>query len=320
MLNIRGYQVLEQLYQGPHSTIYRAIKQDDQQQCVIIKVPSVTPPQSAQIDKLRKEFEICRRIDSDYVVQCLELKPDDVYGFLLIEKDDQADALINHIPKTGFEIIDFLKIAIQLAEGLGAIHRNRVIHKDIKPTNIIYHPGSGKIKYIDFNNASLLHQYRQNTSVLDRATEGTLAYISPECTGRINRMIDYRTDFYSLGITFYQLLCGKLPFEVKSVAELLLCHLDRQPLAPTDVKSEIPKPLSDIIMKLLQKDIEARYQSAFGLLTDLKKCIEEFTQTGKITPFILAEQDIPEFFYIPQKLYGRESECLQLTQAFDRVT
>jgi PAS domain S-box-containing protein len=323
MLNtiiITGYNVIETLYQGRHSAVYRAAQQGGQQgQSVIIKIPFPVLLSATQTSRLHREFELRQRITSKYVVNYLELKPDATYGYLLIEEDDHADTLLNHIPSTGLTLPNFLHIAIQLTEGLRNIHAGHVIHKDIKPSNIIYQPDSGMVKYIDFNSASLLNQYQQTTAALTLTTEATLAYVSPEQTGRINRTLDYRTDFYSLGITFYQLLCGKLPFEAKNAAELIHCHLAKQPLAPYLVKSDIPKQLSDIIMKLLQKDADNRYQSAYGILADLKRCSQELTQKGEIAPFALAEDDIAEYFFIPQKLYGRESELARLTQAYNHI-
>src|SRR6478672_9047542 len=213
-------------------------------------------------------------------------------------------------------LAEILAIAIQITDILDGLYQNRVIHKDIKPANVLIHPDTKQVKLIDFSIASLLPretQEIQNPNVL----EGTLAYISPEQTGRMNRGIDYRTDFYSLGATFYELLTGKLPFECDDPMELVHCHIAKQP--PAINTKEIPQVVSDIVMKLMAKNAEKRYQSALGLKHDLERCLQQYQETGKIETFELGTRDICDRFLIPEKLYGRETEVRTLLDAFDRV-
>lgn len=316
MLKLFGYNVFEIVYRGRNSIVYRGIKLGDNQQPVIIKVPIIF--KSTDRNKLQREWNMRQLVQSKHVVNYLELIQHPTYGYVLVEEDEQAGALSQYIPKNGFEVLDFLKIALQLAEGLRDIHQSNVIHNDIKPSNIVFKPDTGTIKYIDFGSASSLHQIKQAIINPD-VSGGTLAYLSPEQTGRINRLLDYRTDFYALGTTFYQLLCGQLPFDVKNITQLVHCHIAKQPIAIHVIKSSIPVILSEIVMKLLKKDAEDRYQSASGLLKDLKQCYSDLKEKGEITPFILAQQDIPERLYIPQKLYGREFELSLLSQAFEQA-
>lgn len=319
MLTIPNYKILEKINEGNRFDIYRGIKLDEQCQPVIIKMLKAKLPITKHADRLKHEFELCQRITSQHVIKYKELILHDIYGYILIEEDDQATALINYIPKEGLDLLPFLQIALSLTEGLQDIHKSNVIHRDINPNNIIIHPETGMVKYIDFDRASLFGQYKQvtaNSSISGKR----LIYISPEQTGRTNELLDYRTDFYSLGVTFYQLLCGKLPFSEKKALELVHCHIAKQPPSPHQVKPSIPLPLSDIIMKLLNKNVANRYQSTIGLLADLKRCFNEWQEKKEISSFNLGNHDIVERFYISRKIYGRDSELTLLKEGFDRIS
>ncbi|MEG4210801.1 AAA family ATPase [Microcoleus sp. S13_B4] len=210
-------------------------------------------------------------------------------------------------------------MAIQIANSLDGLYRHHVIHKDLKPANILINPASKQVKLIDFSIASLLPrqtQEIQNPNVL----EGTLPYISPEQTGRMNRGIDYRTDFYSLGVTFYELLTRQLPFQSDDPIELVHCHLAKQPIPVHHVNKSVPWAVSEIVSKLMAKNAEDRYQSAIGLKFDLETCLHEWEETAQITSFKLGTRDLCDRFIIPEKLYGRESEVFSLLAAFDRVS
>jgi serine/threonine protein kinase len=223
---------------------------------------------------------------------------------------------------------EFLNIAIRTAEILGTIHAANVIHKDINPANIVFNPETGIIKIIDFGISTQLT--RENPTLKNpNVLEGTLAYISPEQTGRMNRSLDYRTDFYSLGVTFYELLTGQLPFESTDALELVHCHIAKQPIPPHLLGGgegergrggePCPKAVSDIVMKLMAKMAEERYQSAWGIKADLEECLYQLQTSGNISDFPLASSDISDKFQIPQKLYGREAEVETLLAAFERV-
>lgn len=226
--------------------------------------------------------------------------------------------LPNVLPSITMDLKNFLKIAIQLCEALGKLHQHNIIHKDIKPANIIINGTNEQVKIIDFSISSLLS--REKPSINNpNLLEGTLAYISPEQTGRMNRSIDYRTDFYSLGVTFYQMLTGQLPHQATEAMELLHCHIAKQPLPPVALLSEIPPVVSQIVMKLLEKTAEDRYQSAFGIKADLVNCLTQLETSGTISDFPISSQDLSEKLQIPQKLYGREAEVTQLLTTFERV-
>jgi PAS domain S-box-containing protein len=212
----------------------------------------------------------------------------------------------------------FLRLAVKIAEILGRIHATNVIHKDINPSNIVLNPGTGQVKIIDFGIATRFT--RTNPSFKSpHVLEGTLAYLSPEQTGRMNRLLDYRTDFYSLGVTFYELLTGHLPFPTTDMLELVHCHIARPPVPPDELNPAIPKAISDMILKLMAKNAEDRYQSAWGIKADLESCAQQLEAIGQVDGIQLGLQDVSEQFHISQKLYGRETEVAALVAVFDRV-
>ncbi|MEG5014794.1 MULTISPECIES: AAA family ATPase [unclassified Microcoleus] len=321
---IAGYRLIEQLYSGSKTLVYRAFREIDLLP-VVIKLFNRDYPSFSELLQFRNQYTIAKNLRLPGVVEpyCLEsyhhsyaLVMEDFGGISLWQyAQDRCRRRLGEAPT--LTLAEILEIAIQITDILDGLYRNRVIHKDIKPANILIHPETKQIKLIDFSIASLLPretQEIQNPNVL----EGTLAYISPEQTGRMNRGIDYRTDFYSLGVTFYELLTGKLPFECEDPMELVHCHIAKQP--PAINSKEIPQVVSDIVMKLMAKNAEKRYQSALGLKHDLERCLQQCQETGKIETFELGMRDVCDRFLIPDKIYGRETEVTTLIQAFERVS
>jgi hypothetical protein len=217
-----------------------------------------------------------------------------------------------------FDLQAFFPLALQLATILVELHRREITHNAISPDSILVHPATGDVCLADFCLAS---QTSDETQALPPPLlrHSALVYASPEQTGRMNRVIDYRSDFYSLGVTFYALLTGNPPFRSADALELIHQHIASTPPAPAALDPNIPQPLSQLVMKLLAKTAEARYQSALGLKEDLAHCTREWAARGQITPFTLAQRDVPDRFLISQKLYGRELEVSALLNAFDRV-
>ncbi len=216
------------------------------------------------------------------------------------------------------EISECLVIAVSLASILIDLNRVGIIHKDIKPSNIVINVETGQVKLTNFGFSSRLDLEKQTISN-PNLLEGTLAYMAPEQTGRMNRSIDYRSDFYSLGVTLYEMLTQKLPFTSHDPIELVHCHIAKQPVPPQELV-DIPQPVSDIVMKLLAKNAEERYQSAAGLKFDLETCLLQLESTGEIKNFPLGQRDRGSQLSIPQKLYGREQEVAVLMNAFSRVS
>ena len=220
-------------------------------------------------------------------------------------------------------ISDILAIVLQMADILNDLCQHRIIHQNIKPANIIIEPDSKHIQLVDFRTASVLHKETQDIQHLAEL-EGTLAYLSPEQTGRMNRGIDYRTDFYGLGVTLYELLTGTLPFQSNDPMELVHCHIARVPTPPhlinADINPDLPPVMSKIVLKLMAKNAEDRYQSALGLKHDLARCLRQWRATGAMTDFELGTQDVSDRFLIPEKLYGREVEVQTLLDAFAKIS
>jgi predicted ATPase/serine phosphatase RsbU (regulator of sigma subunit)/tRNA A-37 threonylcarbamoyl transferase component Bud32 len=322
MLKLNDYNIIISIYESANSLVYRGIRQKDNQ-AVILKILKEDYPTPSELTRYKQEYEITRNLNLDGVVKAYALEP--YQRTLVIILEDFGASSLKHLindfvgVKAFIPLPEFLCIAIKIAEILGNIHSSSIIHKDINPANIVFNPETGIVKIIDFGISTQLN--RENLALKNpNVLEGTLAYMSPEQTGRMNRSLDYRTDFYSLGVTFYELLTGQLPFNTTDALELVHSHIAKQPLPPHQVNPEIPLVISDIVMKLMAKTAEERYQSAFGIKADLEECLNQLHQHGKISVFPLGRQDISDKFQIPQKLYGREREINALLSAFERVT
>ncbi len=312
-----GYQVVAHLYASSRTLVYRCIRDVDQQP-VIIKYLNRDYPSFSELLQFRNQYTITKNLNLAGIVKPYSLE---LYrnSYALVMEDFGGVSLREYTKERQLELSEFLAIALQLADILNELYQHRVIHKDVKPANIVIHPETKQVKLIDFSIASLLPRETQeikNPQVL----EGTLAYISPEQTGRMNRGINYRSDFYSLGVTFFELLTGQLPFQSNDPMELIHCHIAKQPSLWELKSGNIPPVICDIIEKLMAKNAEDRYHSALGLKFDLENCLEQLKTTDRIVDFAIASRDVCDRFLIPEKLYGRETEVVTLLQAFDRIS
>ncbi len=315
MLNLPGYDLKERLHYGNHSVLYRAERLADRKP-VILKTLQRSYPTAEEIARLTLEYDLLRSLDVPHTVRVYALEHE--RGKPVIVFEDGAGLALSQAFPSRLPLDDFLRLAIELATALSEIHTRQIIHKDINPSNVIVYPSDGRLKLIDFGIASLLPREEvQLTS--PTMLEGTLPYIAPEQTGRMNRAVDQRSDLYSLGATLYQLLTGQPPFITNDPLEMIHSHLARTPRAPRQVSPSVPVQLSLIIMKLLEKNAEDRYQSAAGLRADLQRCLEDWEEQQSITPFELGLNDKPDQLRISQKLYGREAEVQTLLQTFERV-
>ncbi|MEG4801944.1 AAA family ATPase [Microcoleus sp. ARI1-B5] len=321
-----GYHINEQIYAGNRTLVYRGLRSSNGQP-VAIKMLRNDFPRFNELVHFRNQYVIAKNLELPGTVKAYSLETYHNH-YALVMEDFGGISLSSYLaslvfasnePLEGMPVNEFLPIAIQIASALDGLYRHHVIHKDLKPANILINPSSKQVKLIDFSIASLLPretQEIQNPNVL----EGTLPYISPEQTGRMNRGIDYRTDFYSLGVTFYELLARQLPFQTDDPIELVHCHLASQPIPVHHLNKSVPLVLSEIVSKLMAKNAEYRYQSAIGLKFDLETCWHQWQETGEIASFKLGARDLCDRFIIPEKLYGRESEVFSLLAAFERVS
>ncbi|KAL0481436.1 hybrid signal transduction histidine kinase K [Acrasis kona] len=299
--------------QTPYGTLVSGTK-------VIVKTLSPDSAKSRRAESLRREFDLVQHIlDSGRHENIIRLllflkKGEDV---AILMEDNDCRSLLSAIPSSGFTIPLFLNYAIKIVKGIQSIHDAGVIHKDIKPSNMILR-SDGEISQIDFGCATRLQEEtEQGAPNTIQRIHGTLAYISPEQTGRVNRTIDYRSDFYSLGITFYQMLTGSVPFPAMDMVSVIHAHIASQaPPLPTS----IPQVIRDIVFKLLEKDADERYQSCRGLLYDLETCLNKLKpNTNHVEPFAVGTRDYVEKFSMPKKLYGREVQTKQLIDLFEQV-
>ncbi|MBW4513558.1 MAG: diguanylate cyclase [Scytonematopsis contorta HA4267-MV1] len=316
MIAIPGYEILEKIHHGKVTVVYRG-KSKHKQQSVAIKLLKSQYPTLEEITRLRHEYKVIKDLNIGGVVKTYSLEKYQ-NAFALILEDFGGQSLSKILISRKLTISECLQIAIALASILIDLYQVEIIHKDIKPSNIIINVETGQVKLADFGLSSRLLLEKQ-TIRNPNFLEGTLAYMAPEQTGRMNRSIDYRTDFYSLGVTLYEMLTGRLPFTSHEPLELVHCHIAKQPVLPYQLL-QIPKVVSDIVMKLLAKNAEERYQSAAGLKFDLENCLLQLQNTGEIKDFIPGQRDCGSQLLIPQKLYGREQEVATLMNAFLRVS
>lgn len=318
-ITISGYILDEKIFESSATVIFRGEQEHDRRP-VVAKTLNSEYPSNEAVAHLRREYQILSSLQGiEGVITIYGLEKFGQSNLAMIMEpfgESLAEVLQqNH----RFSLERFFPFARQLTTALGAIHQANVIHKDLNPHNVLIEKkGAEQIRIIDFGIASKLPRERQGLNPSLRL-EGSLAYLSPEQTGRMSRDVDYRSDYYSLGVTFYELLTGSRPFEADDLPGWVHGHLSQTPQPPHERTPQIPEALSAVILKLLSKNAEDRYQSAHGLLKDLQRCQEEWEQSGSIQAFALGQQDISEKFQLPQRLWGREAEIERLLRIFSEV-
>ncbi|MEZ4233603.1 MAG: AAA family ATPase [Polyangiaceae bacterium] len=311
------HRTLQRLRDGADSVVFRGLREPDGEP-VVVKQLRKLYPSADQIAALQRELDLTNLAASDGVIRAYGIEQEEGIVRLIVE-DFGATSLASQIAEARPSLGECLDIAVSITRALAVVHDRQIIHKDINPSNVVRNPETGQVKLIDFGISSMLR--RESVEAQTAGTvRGTPAYMSPEQTGRMNASLDYRTDLYSLGVTLYELLTGSLPFRASDTLEYVHAHIAKTPLAPHELDAEVPEVLSRLVMRLLEKRADDRYQSAGGLLHDLERAQALLQETGRLTDFELGTRDRHERFVIPQTLYGRRRETAALLGAFQRVT
>jgi PAS domain S-box-containing protein len=313
VMDLSGYE-FETLRDDGEFALYRA-RQPGNPISVLVLAPVAGRPGFGSLKRLEHEYALAADLDSEWAARPLAWAS--YQGPTALVLEDSGGEPLERLLGQPLELTNFLGLAVGLAAAVGQVHRRGLIHKDIKPANVLVDAG-GHVRLTGFGVASRLTRERQAPAPPE-IIAGTLAYMAPEQTGRMNRSIDARSDLYSLGVTLYEMLAGALPFAASDPMEWVHCHIAREPTPPGERAKGVPDPVAAIILKLLAKTAEDRYQTAAGLEADLQRCLTAWKSWGRIDPFPLAARDASDRMLIPEKLYGRETEIEALVAAFDRV-
>ncbi len=314
---IPGYSLEEVIFESGRTWLWRGKRQSDGL-WVLIKGAASSEQSAQELAEIRHEHEITQALKIDGVLRSEEVVQYE-NGSVLILENTEGLPLRKLMDAARLDLLDSLKVALSLIGILKEVHQQGLLHKMINPLNIFVDPGSGNIKLSGFGLATRLP--RENLTTLSPQLSGeTLPYISPEQTGRMNRVLDYRSDFYSLGATLYELFTGRVPFGSRETMEIIHAHIARQPVPLDQMAPQVPKPLSNMVMKLMAKRAEARYQSHSGLSADLLACLDQLENQGSLSDFPLGRQDVPKELQIAPGLYGREDEITDLEAALERVS
>jgi histidine kinase len=301
------------LHYGIHSLIF-IHQQDEYGKPICIKVLNEALPSAENLKLLETEFEFsfhpaCPVIRKAH--QRINIENHQAIQFDYIEGQDLKKLLYNG----RLTFIEKLKIAVDISNAMSEVHGNNIIHNHLCPTHILVEKITGRIYFINFSYAFRLGAIPITQDEIAQ-TISTFHYISPEQTGRINGIIDNRSDLYSLGAILYQFFTGILPFESKEPLELMFAHIAKAPVSMHIINEELPPVLSSIITKLLAKNPEDRYESASGLAYDLSECYRRYKEDRVISDFELATNDFSGKLVFKEKLYGREGALESLSSAF----
>ncbi|MFO7537442.1 MAG: AAA family ATPase [Chloroflexota bacterium] len=320
MLNLPDYRVTQKVYESTRSVIYTGYEKQSEKP-VVLKLLQGDYPEPRRLAQFQREYALTKQLaGKPGIIETYNLLPHQ-NSLLMVLEDFGGISFSQYLrqQQRPIPVSEFLPLAISMTKALGEIHQEQIMHKDLNPANIIFNPQTQQVKIIDFGISTQLS--REVTTFRNSAgLEGTLAYISPEQTGRMNRVVDYRTDFYSLGATFYQLLSGSVPFAEADPLTLIHAHIARQATPLHELNPAIPEPVAQIVAKLMAKNAEERYLSTYGLLMDLQNCRQLWTETRSIPAFSLGQHDLADRLQLPQKLYGRQADISQIMAAFARAS
>ncbi|HYY27734.1 MAG TPA: AAA family ATPase, partial [Chthoniobacterales bacterium] len=307
--------VFDALRKDEEFILYRGRSKDDASRVLVLS-PVAAHPMPESLKRLEHEYSLKEELDPTWAARPIAIARH--WDRTVLVSEDPGGVPLDQLVRHPLDVAFWLRLAIGLSSAIDQLHQRGIIHKDIKPANVLVNSVTSQCWLMGFGIASRLPRERQSAEPPEFIA-GTLAYMAPEQTGRMNRSIDSRTDLYALGVTLYEMLTGSLPFTATDAMEWVHCHIARMPEAPAQRVGKIPKAVSAIIMKLLAKTAEERYQTAAGVENDLRRCLTEGETRGCIDDFVLGEKDTPDRLLIPEKLYGRAREIDILLASFDRV-
>ena len=296
--------------------LFRGFSRDDGS-AVLLLSPVLEHASLETLQRLEHEFSLREELDRRWFARPIAIAQH--LGRTVLVSEDPGGAPLDQVLGRTWDIEFLLGVAVRLTGAIDQLHQRGIIHKDVKPANVLVDAATGDCWMTGLGLASKIPRERQRPSEPPEFIAGTLAYMAPEQTGRMNRSIDSRSDLYSLGVTLYQIFTGVLPFTALEPMEWVHCHVARQPASPSERRPALPATISAVIMKLLAKDAEDRYQTAAGVLSDLRRCLSEWKTHRRIEPFVIGEQDVSDRIMIPEKLYGRGDEIGALLASFHRI-
>lgn len=316
LFTLPGYAIQNQIYEGQHSKVFRGFRIVDNKP-VVLKLLKAERPSEEQLAAFQYEYDLVKLLNQEGTVEVYGIEKYQ-YSMVIILEDFYPLSLQEVLVERRLSFKEALNLSLGIIKSLEKIHKHKIIHKDISPSNILWNIETSEVKLIDFGLATQLA--KENPQIVPpHLLEGTLYYISPEQTGRMNRTIDYRSDFYSLGVIFYHLFTGILPFDCNEPMEIVHAHIAKVPKPPIKVDPMVPAIISNLIMRLLAKSAEDRYQSIAGIKADLQQCLDQFQGLGIVNDFTLGKFDYSQQFKIPEKLYGRADELSKLLNLFERI-
>ncbi|HEX9894449.1 MAG TPA: serine/threonine-protein kinase PknK, partial [Gemmatimonadales bacterium] len=310
---VPGYSITAELLRDNGRVIYRG-QHNATGRSVLIRMLAPESEDEAARATLRLEEGLLARIDLPGVARSCGI---DERGpsIALILEDVGGELLRSRLARGRLDPPTFLAIAVPLTRVTAELHRRSILHGDLHPGTILVDPEHERVSLIDLSFAARPGPRSGPAGPL----KGAIAYMAPEQTGRTGREVDHRSDLYALGVTFYEMLTGRRPFDSNDPLAIVHAHLAQKAVPPSELDPAIPGPLSDIVMKLLAKAPEDRYQSGFGLEADLACCCSEWKASGRIEPLVTGRLDVPDRPVVPQQLYGRQAETTALREAFERA-
>nr|WP_240795367.1 ATP-binding sensor histidine kinase [Aquibacillus halophilus] len=315
MIKVPGYRIVDKLIENNIWTLYKAYSINDDR---VVGIKKMNQMKNARDQaEIIHDFQVTKELRSKSVLQPEKLER---YGsqIYVVTEYFQGVTLEKLLSQHPFDLKTFLRIAIQISNVVMNVHQTTIIHKSLQPQNILLNHRMDEIKLTGFHQSTQLTSEIQHPNISPYQLKERVAYMSPEQTGRMNRSLDHRSDLYSLGVIFYQIVTGRLPFLAEHPAEMIHQHLAKVPPSPRDIHEEIPVIISDIIMMLLEKMPESRYQSAYGLKEDLDTCLS-LLDSGEVCSFPLKEKDNVTLYEVASRLYGRKESINQLIEGFVRV-